>query len=126
LKSLFHYRSHLPSAKGLETPSPYSKSRPPPRKAAFSFIAFQFPIRYLPGMEASPPKKDRSHWVVKKFTSFDEQRTWQVKEWQKRSGADRRKAAWELVYDYWVGMKGMKPDELRLQRIITNVQRPRS
>ena len=77
-------------------------------------------------MEATSPAKDRSHWVVKKFTSFDEQRAWQVKEWQKLSGADRRKAAWELVYDYWVGMKGMNPDELRLQRIITNVQRPRS
>ena len=74
-------------------------------------------------MEAIPPAKDHSHWVVKKFTSFDEQRTWQVKEWQKLSGADRRKAAWELVYDYWVGMKGMNPHELRLQRSVTHVRR---
>ena len=68
-------------------------------------------------------EKDRSHWIVKKFTSHEELRTWQVKEWQKLSGAERRKAAWELVTDYWIGMKGMHPDELRLQRVITNVQR---
>jgi len=37
-------------------------------------------------MEAATPVKDRSHWVLKKFTSFEEQRTWQVKEWQKLSG----------------------------------------
>jgi hypothetical protein len=35
----------------------------------------------------------------------------------------RLQAAWELVHDYWVGMKGMKPHELRLQRTVTNVQR---
>ncbi len=34
------------------------------------------------------------------------------------SGAARRQAAWELVYDYWVGMK---PDELRLQRTVTSL-----
>jgi hypothetical protein len=80
----------------------------------------------ITAIEAKPPAKDLSHWMVKKFTSHEEQRIWQVKEWQKRSGAERRQAAWELVHDYWVGTKGMKPDELRLQRIITNVQRPRS
>lgn len=74
-------------------------------------------------METDTQVKDRSHWIQKKFTSHEELRTWQVKEWQKLSGADRRKAAWELVEDYWVGMKGMKPDELRLQRVITNIQR---
>ncbi|PAW63205.1 MAG: hypothetical protein B9S38_17870 [Verrucomicrobiia bacterium Tous-C4TDCM] len=30
-------------------------------------------------------------------------------------------AAWELVTDYWIGMKGKHPDELRLQRSVTQV-----
>lgn len=70
-----------------------------------------------------PPVKDRSHWRVQKFTSFEEQRTQQVRDWQALSGAERRQAAWELVFDYWVGMKGMHPDELRLQRTVTNLTR---
>jgi len=71
----------------------------------------------------SQVKKDRSHWVVKKFTSFDEQRNWQIQEWQKVSGAQRRQAAWELAYDYWVNIQNKNPDELRLQRSITNFRR---
>ena len=71
----------------------------------------------------SQARKDRSHWVVKKFTSFDEQRDWQIEQWQKVSGAERRKAAWELAYDYWVNIKKINPNELRLQRSITNFRR---
>ena len=71
----------------------------------------------------SQVKKDRSHWVVKKFTSFDEQRNWQIQEWQKVSGAQSRQAAWELAYDYWVNIQNKNPDELRLQRSITNFRR---
>lgn len=69
------------------------------------------------------PVKDRSHWKIRKFESFEEMRAQQVKDWQALSGAERRKAAWELVYDYWVGMKGMHPDELRLKKTITSVRR---
>lgn len=71
----------------------------------------------------SEVKKDRSHWVVKKFSSFDEQRNWQIQQWQNVSGAARRQAAWELAYDYWVDFKKKNPDELRLQRSITNFRR---
>lgn len=74
--------------------------------------------------EMNKPKKDRSNWTVKKFTNHDELRAFGIKEWQKQSGAARRQAAWELVYDYWVNVKKIHPDELRLQRIITNIQRP--
>lgn len=73
----------------------------------------------------STPKKDRSHWVVKKFTSHEELRAFGIKEWQKLSGAARRKAAWELVEDYWVKKKGKHPDELRLQKVITGIRRAR-
>lgn len=69
------------------------------------------------------PKKDRSHWVVKKFTDFDEARAYRVQQWQDAGAAARHKAAWELVYDYWVGKKGMTPNELRLQRSITFFKR---
>ena len=73
----------------------------------------------------STPANDRSHWTVKKFTSHEDLRTYGIKEWQKLSGAARRKAAWELVEDYWVNKKGKQPHELRLQRTITSIQRPR-
>jgi hypothetical protein len=83
------------------------------------------PIALISRIEASviQPRKDRFHWQIRKFNSHEELRCQQVKDWQALSGADRRKAAWELVYDYWVGMKGMQPDELRLQRFITNFTR---
>ncbi|MCP5538201.1 MAG: hypothetical protein H7A51_18460 [Akkermansiaceae bacterium] len=69
----------------------------------------------------SEVKKDRSHWVVKKCSSFDEMRAFRIQQWQNVTGAERRQAAWELVYDYWVGMKKMHPDELRLQRTVTKL-----
>jgi hypothetical protein len=72
------------------------------------------------------PTKDRSHWTVKKFTSHEDLRAFGIKEWQKLSGAARRKAAWELVEDYWVNKKGKHPDELRMKRVITSFQRPQS
>jgi hypothetical protein len=66
---------------------------------------------------------DHSHWTIRKFSSFEEQRCQQVRDWQAVPGAERRKAAWELVIDYWVGMKGRNPDELRLQRSVTRLRR---
>jgi len=66
---------------------------------------------------------DRSHWTIRKFSSFEEQRRQQVRDWQAVSGAERRKAAWQLVEDYWIGKKGKHPDELRLQRSVTNLRR---
>jgi hypothetical protein len=71
----------------------------------------------------STPTRDRSHWKIRKFDSFDEQRRQQVLDWQALTGAERRKAAWELVYDYWVGMKHVNPHELRLQRAVTSLVR---
>lgn len=76
-------------------------------------------------MEAATSAKDRSHWIVKKFTSHEELRAFGIREWQKLSGAARRQAAWELVENYWVNVKGKNPDELRLQRTVTSIRRPR-
>jgi hypothetical protein len=69
------------------------------------------------------PVKDRSHWKVHRFDDFEDMRVHHIQEWQNAGETMRLQAAWELVYDYWVGMKGMHPDELRLQRTVTNVQR---
>jgi len=71
----------------------------------------------------SAPVKDRSHWPQAKLKSLDEVRSYRIKQWQDAGCAARLQAAWELVEDYWVGMKGMKPDELRLQRSVTNLRR---
>jgi hypothetical protein len=60
---------------------------------------------------------------VRKFDSFDDQRCQQIKDWQALGGSARRQAAWELVVDYGVGMKGMNHDELRLQRSVTKLMK---
>lgn len=72
------------------------------------------------------PEKDRSHWPTAKLNSFDEVRAHRIAQWQELGCEARLNAAWELVYDYWVGMKGMEPDELRLQRSVTHIRRGRS
>ncbi len=63
--------------------------------------------------------KDRSNWKINFYDSPDEMRNEQVRAWQKKSGAERRAAAWDLVLDYWKN-KGKTEDELRLQRAITS------
>lgn len=74
-------------------------------------------------MEKELVRKDRSHWVIKKFDNHEDLRAFGIQEWQKLSGAARRKAAWELVEDYWINKKGKTADELRLRRVITGFQR---
>ena len=69
------------------------------------------------------PGKDRSHWTVRKFDSFEEQRRQQVRDWQSAGAAARHQAAWELVTDYWIGIKKLHPDELRLQRSLVTLRR---
>jgi len=69
------------------------------------------------------PVKDRSHWPQAKLGSFDEVRAYRIQQWQDAGCAERMKAAWELVYDYWVGVKGLKPEELRLQKTVTRIRR---
>jgi hypothetical protein len=71
----------------------------------------------------SQPLKDRSHWPQAKLASFDEVRAYRINQWQEAGCAARLSAAWELVTDYWVGMKGMNPDELRLQKSVTKMTR---
>ena len=69
------------------------------------------------------PVKDRSHWKVRKFTSHEELRCAQVRDWQEAGAKARHKAAWELVTEYWLGMKKINPNELRFQRSITSFTR---
>ncbi len=70
----------------------------------------------------SEVKKDRSHWVVKKCESFEEMRCYRIQQWQDIPFINRLDAAWELVQEYWE-IKQKNPDELRLQRSITNTKR---
>jgi hypothetical protein len=71
----------------------------------------------------STPTKDRSHWPQAKLASFDEVRAYRIRQWQDAGCSARMQAAWELVYDYWVGMKHVNPDELRLKKSVTRVIR---
>ena len=72
--------------------------------------------------ETITPVKDRSDWPVAKFTCFDESRAYRIRQWQEAGCEARMQGAWELVEEYWVGMKGMHPDELRLQRSVTHIR----
>ena len=76
--------------------------------------------------QMSTPTKDRSHWPVKVFTCFEKSRAYRIQQWQDAGAAARHKAAWELVYDYWVDIKKINPDELRFQRSITFFKRGES
>ena len=58
--------------------------------------------------ETITPVKDRSHWPVAKFTCFDESRAYRIRQWQEAGCEARMQGAWELVEEYWVGMKGMQ------------------
>jgi hypothetical protein len=69
------------------------------------------------------PAKDRSHWPQAKLGSFDEVRAYRIRQWQEAGCAARLQGAWELVTEYWIDMKGKHPDELRLQRSVTNILR---
>ena len=73
--------------------------------------------------DVTQPVKDRSHWPQAKLASFDEVRAYRIRQWQEAGCAARLTATWELVTDYWIGMKGKHPDELRLQRSVTSVRR---
>jgi hypothetical protein len=84
-----------------------------------------FPKRVPPASfsDMDAPVKDRSHWPQAKLASFDEVRAYRIRQWQDAGCAARLAATWELVFDYWVGMKGKHPDELRLQRSIAHLRR---
>lgn len=73
----------------------------------------------------SAVKKDRSDWVIKKCSSFEEMRTHRIQQWQERPFIERLDAAWEIIEDAWK-IKQKDPNELRLQRSITTVVRRRS
>lgn len=64
-----------------------------------------------------------SRWTVQKFRSFEEQRRWQVQEWQQRGEAARLTAAWELVLEAWK-LQNRPVHELRLQRTVARIVRP--
>ena len=71
----------------------------------------------------NPPANDRSGWPTRRCASFDDMRAYRIRQWQEAGCEARMKAAWDLARDYWVGMKGMKPDELRLQRSVAHLRR---
>lgn len=66
--------------------------------------------------------KDRSQWVAKKCSSFEEMREFSIEQWQKCTFVERMDAAWDMVLEAWE-MKGYDPDELRFQRNVTTVKR---
>jgi len=65
---------------------------------------------------------DRSHWTIRKFSSFEEQRCQQIRDWQALPASARAEAVWQMVVDY-SRQQGIPEDELRLQRLVTSVRR---
>jgi len=65
---------------------------------------------------------DRSHWKTRKFSSFEEQRSQQVRDWQALPPSTRAEAVWQMAVEY-AGQQGIPEHELRLQRLVTSVRR---
>jgi len=65
---------------------------------------------------------DRSHWTIRKFSSFEEQRRDQIRQWQQLPASARADAVWQMVLEY-SRQQGIHEDELRLQRSVTSVRR---
>lgn len=57
----------------------------------------------------------RKGWTVTRCESFEDMRRVGILNWQRRSAAERRQAAWEIVVEAWQ-MQKRDPNELRLQR----------
>ena len=65
---------------------------------------------------------DRSHWTIRKCESFEEMEFSHIEEWQKLSGSERAKAAWEMVVEAWE-FKKRDPNELEFQRTVKCLKR---
>ena len=65
---------------------------------------------------------DRSNWTIRKFSSFEEQRREQIRNWQRLPAADRANAVWQMAVEYY-SQQGIQEHELRLQRSVTSVRR---
>jgi len=71
----------------------------------------------MSGTTISPSKKE---WTAVRCTSLDDMRTQNILFWQAQGGAVIRRAAWELVVEYWQTNQ-RDPDELRFSRSVTSV-----
>jgi hypothetical protein len=47
-----------------------------------------------------PDMPDRSHWTIRKFSSFEEQRCEQICQWQLLPAIDRANAVWQMAVEY--------------------------
>jgi hypothetical protein len=65
---------------------------------------------------------DRSDWIIRKCDSFEEMERHQIRDWQAVSGAERMKAAWDMVVEAWE-LKKRDPGELEFQRVIRCIER---
>lgn len=65
------------------------------------------------------------NWTVTRCGSFEELRRLSIRAWQRRSAAERRQEAWNLVVETWQ-MQKRDPSELLLRRDIQVIRRCRS
>ena len=66
--------------------------------------------------------QQRKEWTAVRCAGFDDMRDQNIRFWQSQGGAEIRRAAWDLVTDYWHANK-LPPDELRFSRSVTAVRR---
>jgi hypothetical protein len=64
----------------------------------------------------------KREWTAVRCASLDDMRTQNILFWQAQGAAMIRRAAWELVEEYWQANK-LDPDELRFSRSVTSVRR---
>lgn len=75
-------------------------------------------------METIEVKGRKKRLVKSRLTTIAEQgdRTFDIEFWQELTDEQRLKAVWDMTVFNWE-VKGKNPDELRLQRSITNFRR---
>jgi hypothetical protein len=73
-------------------------------------------------MAEVPIESSRSAWTAVRCESLDDMRTQNILFWQNQGGAMIRRAAWELVEEYWKANQ-LDPDELRFSRSAAFVRR---
>jgi transposase len=71
--------------------------------------------------EMSPNVKEGWHAV--RCVDLDDMRRQNILFWQQAGGVAIRQAAWELVEEWWQ-MKKKNPDELRFQRLASQLREP--
>jgi hypothetical protein len=85
-------------------------------------LASQHGHAWLSCMKPSADQTAVREWTAIRCAGLDDMRTQNILFWQEQGGSAIRKAAWDIVLDYWKA-NNLNPNELRFCRSVTSVRR---